>query len=189
MTERFLTCTTSSSGTPINNTFTGELLIETALELFGLVERDQYEEGISDQYLLALHNLFQQHLLLQALELVDQVRVTCCVYEPGPITGGTGLVLGQTQPVEDEGTQWTAWEKVVCMVKGSSNKDYVCCISSTTCSVYCSCPSFVFSVKMRREVIMCKHLLASCLGLATRTYLHQLVDQRKWEELWKLMST
>ena len=223
---------TPGSGTPVNsNITTGEPLIETALELFRVAERDQSEGGISDQHLLALHNLFQEHLLLQALELVDQTRVTCCVCqtvptpgetgplpreagpipgetgpipgETGPIPGETGPIPGRTGPLPEETcflpkgqnppgtaerTQWT-WEKAVCAVKGTSNKDYVCCISSSSSSVYCSCPSFIFSVKRRKEAIMCKHLLASCVGLATHTCLYQSVDEHRWAELWQPLAT
>ena len=150
------------------------LLLETALQLFKVVEEKCSRTGnISDQYLLALRTIFQQQLLLQALELVEQHKVTSYVrHEDGEESCRSG---SRTQSPREGSTA-----RQVCVVKGSSDREYMCC---WTHLLYCSCPSFVYSVKVRRDAIMCKHLLASCLALALQRCPLITVSSSRWEEL------
>lgn len=157
-----------SNGTApaLGTTLAHSVLVETVFQLYRQIEASSCSQpgSISDHHLLALHSLFQQQLLLQALDLVDQDKVTSC-----------SCSVGNPE---------VPWEKAVCMVKGSSGKEYVCCISSSAKRLHCSCPSFVYSVKMRKESLMCKHLLAACVAMATHRDTPLTVTQQKWEELW-----
>ena len=47
-------------------------------------------------------------------------------------------------------------------VRGSGGRFYTCLTSSD----YCSCPSFVYTVLVKRDSLLCKHLLAVQLGRA-----------------------
>ena len=47
-------------------------------------------------------------------------------------------------------------------VRGSGGRFYTCLTSSD----YCSCPSFVYTVLVKRDSLLCKHLLAVRLGAA-----------------------
>ncbi|XP_071946306.1 zinc finger SWIM domain-containing protein 7-like [Antedon mediterranea] len=52
--------------------------------------------------------------------------------------------------------------RTVFQVCGSSGKLYTCFSSST----FCSCPAYVFSVLKRKDVSLCKHVLAVQLSCA-----------------------
>ena len=47
-------------------------------------------------------------------------------------------------------------------VRGSGGRSYTCLASSN----YCSCPSFVYTVLVKEESLLCKHMLAVQLGKA-----------------------
>lgn len=47
-------------------------------------------------------------------------------------------------------------------VRGSGGRSYTCLTSSN----YCSCPSFVYSVLVKEDSLLCKHMLAVQLGRA-----------------------
>ncbi|XP_033123221.1 zinc finger SWIM domain-containing protein 7-like [Anneissia japonica] len=53
--------------------------------------------------------------------------------------------------------------RTVFQVCGSSGKLYTCFASSN----FCSCPAYVFSVLKKKDVSMCKHVLAVELSCAT----------------------
>ncbi|XP_020862702.1 zinc finger SWIM domain-containing protein 7 [Phascolarctos cinereus] len=53
--------------------------------------------------------------------------------------------------------------RTIYQVLGSSGKVYVCFASCH----YCSCPAFAFSVLRKSDSLLCKHLLATYLSLAT----------------------
>nr|XP_006821894.1 PREDICTED: zinc finger SWIM domain-containing protein 7-like [Saccoglossus kowalevskii] len=56
--------------------------------------------------------------------------------------------------------------RIIFQVIGSSGKPYTCFPSSN----YCSCLSFTFSVLKRRDISMCKHVLAMHLSAAMKKY-------------------
>ena len=159
---------------PLPSNVAHSILVEAAFQLCNQIEASSTEQGgVLDSLLLALYSLFQQQLLLQALDLVDQDRVT-----------------NYTLPKENKDTSsQVCWEKLVCMVKGSTNKEYTCCISTSTNHLHCSCPSFRFSVAMRKETVMCKHLLAACLAVALHRGKSVIVTKLRWEELWESSHT
>ncbi|XP_065830416.1 zinc finger SWIM domain-containing protein 7-like [Oscarella lobularis] len=47
-------------------------------------------------------------------------------------------------------------------VVGSSGDVYTCLLNSN----YCTCPSYVYTVLVKRDVLMCKHVLAMHLSVA-----------------------
>ena len=47
-------------------------------------------------------------------------------------------------------------------VQGSTGRTYTCLVSSN----YCSCPSFVYTVLVKEDSLMCKHMLAVQLARA-----------------------
>ena len=57
-------------------------------------------------------------------------------------------------------------------VQGSAGRTYTCLVSSN----YCSCPSFVYTVLVKEDSLMCKHMLAVQLARAMDAY--QEVSQR-----------
>ncbi|XP_064404463.1 zinc finger SWIM domain-containing protein 7-like [Halichondria panicea] len=77
-----------------------------------------------------------QQSLLHALDLVDKNHVMCFVCP-------AGRELFQVQA-------------------SAGNRVYTCLVSSN----YCNCPSFVYSVVLKEDALMCKHLLAVQLGRA-----------------------
>lgn len=81
-----------------------------------------------------------QQPLLHALDLIDKNSVTHYV-----CPSGRELYLVQAS---------------------SGNKVYTCLVSSN----YCSCPSFVYSVVLREDFLMCKHVLAVQLARAMGRY-------------------
>ena len=64
-------------------------------------------------------------------------------------------------------------------VQGTSNKHYICFESS----LYCSCPSFVYSVCVKGDSLMCKHQLAICLASAINTCKQVQVTGKEWAAL------
>ena len=47
-------------------------------------------------------------------------------------------------------------------VRGTSGTTYYCFTSSN----YCSCPSFIFTVVKKEDVLYCKHVIAALIGEA-----------------------
>ncbi len=77
-----------------------------------------------------------QQSLLHALDLVDKNHVMCFVCPAG---------------------------RELFQVQASAGKRvYTCLVSSN----YCNCPSFVYSVVLKEDALMCKHLLAVQLARA-----------------------
>ncbi|XP_070573349.1 zinc finger SWIM domain-containing protein 7-like [Ptychodera flava] len=56
--------------------------------------------------------------------------------------------------------------RTVFQVVGSSSKLYTCFPPSK----YCTCPSYTYAVLKRRDITMCKHVLATFLGAAMGTH-------------------
>lgn len=67
-------------------------------------------------------------------------------------------------------------------VQGSGQRTYTCLASSN----YCSCPSFVYSVLVREDSLMCKHMLAVQLARAMSASEETTVCD---EEFAKLLGT
>ena len=66
-------------------------------------------------------------------------------------------------------------------VRGTSGASYYCFTSSN----YCSCPSFIFTVLKKEDVLYCKHTIAVFIGEALgRVDNKQISD----EEFYKLLS-
>lgn len=109
------------------------VLHSTVDQLLLEVSRESLNENnstLSDNLLSALHSVFQQSLL-HALDLVDKNHVMRFVCP----TSGRELF----------------------QVKASTgSKVYTCLMPSS----YCNCPSFVYSVILKEEAMLCKHLLA-----------------------------
>lgn len=63
-------------------------------------------------------------------------------------------------------------------VKGSGGRFYTCLTSSD----YCSCPSFVYTVLVKQDSLLCKHLLAVQLGRAVAAGKRGRVESREREE-------
>lgn len=162
-----------------NNTV---MLLETALQLFKLVEEEnvgslEQRLVISDQLLLALHSIFQQSLLVQALELMELGKVTsyvCYGQDNGP-SRETHQCLAHSSTMKES----KQGRRQLFLVDGNSGNRYLC---FSTC-MYCSCPSFVYSVLARGESLMCKHLLASCLATALQHCSEVVVTDREWTRL------
>eukprot|EP00118_Oscarella_pearsei_P010330 m.62988 g.62988 ORF g.62988 m.62988 type:complete len:136 (+) comp35126_c0_seq3:75-482(+) len=58
-------------------------------------------------------------------------------------------------------------------VTGSSGVNYLCLASSN----YCTCPSYVYTVLVKREALMCKHVLAMHLCCALdSSVVHEISD-------------
>lgn len=112
---------------------------EVLLQVFQqLLEGIKKEGGaISDEQLKSLECLFPQHLL-PALDLVERSAVTkyTCTCSYG--------------------------QRTLYTVQGNSGQLYTCLDSSS----YCSCPSFVYSVMGKGDLLMCKHQLATHIAVA-----------------------
>ena len=63
-------------------------------------------------------------------------------------------------------------------VKGSKG-EYTCLLSVG----HCNCLSFVYTVLLREEAVMCKHLLAANLSRATRTALSKHVTDTEYAKI------
>ena len=69
-------------------------------------------------------------------------------------------------------------------VRGSGGRFYTCLTSSD----YCSCPSFVYTVLVKQDSLLCKHLLAVQLGRALSAGARGHVGSREGEEEGKSSS-
>eukprot|EP00794_Sanderia_malayensis_P014373 gene14372-15871_t len=68
----------------------------------------------------------------------------------------------------------TPSHREVFQVKGSSGIPYFC---FQACD-YCTCASFIYSVLLKRELLMCKHLLAMHLAIALEDFsVREITDQ------------
>ncbi|XP_065054984.1 zinc finger SWIM domain-containing protein 7-like [Rhopilema esculentum] len=61
-------------------------------------------------------------------------------------------------------------------VKGSSGIPY-CCFPS--CS-YCSCPSYLYTVLLKKEAMLCKHLLAMELAIALDDFITREISDEEF---------
>ena len=68
------------------------------------------------------------------------------------------------------------------VVKGSSRNTYVCLRTAN----FCSCLSFQYTVLMRRDSVMCKHLLAVCVAEAIGSAVEQEVSDEDMAECLKV---
>lgn len=132
---------------------------ELLLQVFQkLLEGIKKEGGaISDEQLKALESLFPHHLLA-ALDLVERGAVTkyTCTCSNG--------------------------ERTLYTVQGNSGHMYTCLGSSR----YCSCPSFVYHVLGKRDMLLCKHQLATCMAVAMEgqnTCRHVHVSEEDWAQM------
>ncbi len=64
-------------------------------------------------------------------------------------------------------------------VQGSGQRTYTCLVSSN----YCSCPSFVYTVLVREDSLMCKHMLAMQLAQAMAAAQEVAVSDEEFAEL------
>ncbi len=64
-------------------------------------------------------------------------------------------------------------------VQGSRERTYTCLVSSN----YCSCPSFVYTVLVREDSLMCKHMLAVQLARAMAAAREVTVSDEEFTEL------
>ena len=157
-------------------------LLETALQLFKLVEqervgRQEQSPDISDQLLLALHSVFQHSLLVQALELVELGQVTSYVcYGEDSCSGRETHQHPSHSSTRNESRQG---RRQLFLVDGSNGNKY---LSFGSC-MYCSCPSFAYSVLARRETLMCKHLLASYLATSLQHCTEVAITDEEWIQL------
>jgi len=88
-----------------------------------------------------------QQTLLHALDLVDKKHITLYSSPSG--------------------------RQVHTVRASTGNKVYTCLLSSN----YCSCPSFVYTVILKGDTLMCKHMLASHLASALNcVHCEQLSD-------------
>lgn len=135
---------------------TGEELLMKVLH--ELLEEVKENGGtFSDEQLKALETLFPQHLLA-ALDLAERGAVTqyTCSSPHG--------------------------DKTLYLVQGSSGQQYLCFSSSS----YCSCPSFTYSVLVRKEMLLCKHQLALHLAHAMQAQgmcRHVHVSGEEWAKM------
>eukprot|EP00112_Aurelia_sp_Birch-Aquarium-sp1_P011163 Seg2351.7 transcript_id=Seg2351.7/GoldUCD/mRNA.D3Y31 product="Zinc finger SWIM domain-containing protein 7" protein_id=Seg2351.7/GoldUCD/D3Y31 len=60
----------------------------------------------------------------------------------------------------------TPSKREIYQVKGSSGVPYFCFASSD----YCTCPSYLYTVLLKREALMCKHLLAMHLAISMNNF-------------------
>ncbi|KAJ4468134.1 hypothetical protein J3R30DRAFT_1677680 [Lentinula aciculospora] len=94
---------------------------------------------LTEESLHKLHDLFPDALILAALDLVDQRKITVNV---------------------------TTWGLVEYEVLGSTATHLVYTgIQKTLMSSYCTCPAFNFTVLETGRSIMCKHVLATRLAI------------------------
>lgn len=123
---------------------TGSNLTELVhLELLQHARAVHLEHGTLTDEVLSALHFMFGPPLLQAMDLVDHQSVTQIKSEPGG--------------------------RIVYQVVGSSGSPYLCLPSAG----YCPCLFFAFAVLKRKEVPMCKHmlaiLLASTMGLVKET--------------------
>jgi len=64
-------------------------------------------------------------------------------------------------------------------VQGSAGRTYTCLVSSN----YCSCPSFVYTVLVKEDSLMCKHMLAVQLARAMDAYQEVSVSDKEFADL------
>ena len=160
-----------------------ELLLDTALQLFrrvGVERVDscglQMHSVISDQLLLALHSIFPENLLVQALQVVESGKVTryFCLGEnvdPG---------RNEAELPPPSGTSYRDGKRQLFFVEGSSGNKYLCCGPP---KLHCSCPFYAYTVLAKREVLMCKHLLASCLATSLQQWREEFITEGEWAKL------
>ena len=125
------------------------------LEVRRELETENQDKPSLSDNLLSALHSVFQQPLLHALDLVDKNSVTHYV-----CSGSRELYLVQAS---------------------SGNKVYTCLVSSN----YCSCPSFVYSVVLREDYLMCKHMLAVQLARAMGRYKEEEVGG---EELARLLA-
>ncbi|KAH7874529.1 hypothetical protein F5879DRAFT_608949 [Lentinula edodes] len=100
---------------------------------------NHYCKDLTDESLHKLHDVFPDSLILAALDLIDQRKVTESV---------------------------TPWGFVEYEVLSSTATHIVYVgLPKTLMSSYCTCPAFNFTVLETGQSLMCKHVLATRLAI------------------------
>ena len=129
-------CTSSSSVTSPSAVAAVPPLQSIADQLLLEVKREQQETGHISDDLMSALQSVFQQPLIQAFDLIDRDAITHFVCPSG---------------------------RELYRVQGSSSQRvYTCLVSSN----YCSCPSFVYTVLVKEDSLMCKHMLAVQLARA-----------------------
>ena len=125
-------------------------------QLLAEVRREGRESGgdsISDDLLSALYFIFKQPLL-HALDLIDRHSIT-------QVTCPAGRELFR--------------------VKGASGRRWYLCLLPP--AGYCSCPAHVYTVLVKEEVTMCKHMLAVRIAQALGKHNELSVSDEEFAEI------
>ncbi|KAE9411184.1 hypothetical protein BT96DRAFT_1570 [Gymnopus androsaceus JB14] len=114
-------------------------LLRLADTIIDSLDQDSESHYLTEDSLLKLHNVFPDTILLAALDLIDQRKVT-------------------------EST--TPWGFIEYEVLGSNATHivYITLPKALTTS-YCTCPAFNFAVLETGQSLMCKHVLATRLAV------------------------
>lgn len=122
-------------------------------QLLAEIRRERGGDSISEDLLSALYFVFKQPLL-HALDLIDRHSVT-------HVTCPAGRELFR--------------------VKGASGRRWYLCLLPP--AGYCSCPAHVYTVLVKEEVTMCKHMLAVRMAQAMGKYNELSVSDEEFAEI------